>query len=175
MKAQNFNLEKKEFSTLEICRSLKIPRERLREWMVRGFIRPSIREAKGTGTRAIFSRGDVYGVSLFKRLIEGGLSRERAGEYVNVWLASYGNLTSVARMAAARYIIFRRYLKKDGKTVIDIERLGISSHMDWKINLDRGATVYTNIGTTREPDHNWDDVLIINFAKIIEDTDSALS
>ncbi len=73
----------KQYSTLDIVRILDIPRERLREWLNRGFIRPSIQEAKGPGTKALFSHEDLHRILLFKQLLENGLSRELASSAVD--------------------------------------------------------------------------------------------
>ena len=43
------------YSTIDISKALNIPRERLRDWMVRGFIKPSL-PSTSKGTIAIFIR-----------------------------------------------------------------------------------------------------------------------
>ena len=70
-----------EFSTLDIVKALEIPREKLKEWMKRGFIRPTI-PASGQGIKAVFTRADVYAVSLFEELIKKGFKREIASGFV---------------------------------------------------------------------------------------------
>ena len=81
-----------EFSTLDIVKTLEIPRERLRSWMKEGFVRPSV-PAEGQGTKAVFSRHDVYAVSLFKDLLGAGFRRDIAGsqmeEFSKVFHKSY--------------------------------------------------------------------------------------
>jgi hypothetical protein len=81
-----------EFSTLDIVKVLEIPRERLRSWMKEEFVQPSV-PAKGQGTKAIFSRHDVYAVSLFNDLLGAGFRREIAashmGEFSKVFHKSY--------------------------------------------------------------------------------------
>ena len=52
------------FSTLDIVKALSIPRERLRDWMNNGFVVPTTR-SEGQGTKAIFTRDDIYLVALF--------------------------------------------------------------------------------------------------------------
>jgi hypothetical protein len=46
------------FSTLDIVKTLEIPRERLRSWMKEGFILPTA-PAKGQGTKG-YSAGMVF-------------------------------------------------------------------------------------------------------------------
>jgi hypothetical protein len=67
-----------EFTTFDIVKALDIPRERLQDWINREFIKPSI-PAMGQGTKAIFTRDDVYSVALFKSFIEQGYNRLMAG------------------------------------------------------------------------------------------------
>jgi hypothetical protein len=68
------------YSTLDIVRTLGIPRERLREWLSRGFITPGIQQASGAGTKALFGQEDLYRIMLFKQLVESGISREMASK-----------------------------------------------------------------------------------------------
>ena len=66
-----------EFSTLDIVKALKIPRERLRDWMNQGFVKPTI-PAEGQGTKAVFTRTDVYLLALFRHLVNSGFKRDMA-------------------------------------------------------------------------------------------------
>jgi hypothetical protein len=70
-----------DFSTLDIVKVLEIPRERLRSWMKEGFIRPTT-PARGQGTKAVFSRKDIYGISLFDNLLDAGFRREVAASHM---------------------------------------------------------------------------------------------
>ena len=69
-----------QFSTLDIVKSLGVPRERLRDWMNNGFVWPTI-SSKGQGTKAVFTRDDVYLVALFVDLLKKGFKRDRASEF----------------------------------------------------------------------------------------------
>ena len=93
-----------EFSTFDIIKALKIPRERLRDWMNRGFIIPT-EKAQGQGTKAIFSREDVYAVALFQNLIQRGFKRKEASNIVNHWL-------HFDALELFSYLVFR-YQKND--------------------------------------------------------------
>jgi len=48
------------YTTFQIIKALKIPRERLKDWMEKGFVKPSLQQARGKGTKALFSLLDVY-------------------------------------------------------------------------------------------------------------------
>lgn len=62
------------FSSNHVAKALNIEPERLRQWIRLGFVTPNT-PAKGQGSRGIFTRGDVYSVELFRRLLDLGISR----------------------------------------------------------------------------------------------------
>jgi len=96
-----------EFSTLDIVKALDIPRERLRDWMNKGFVKPTT-PAEGQGTKAIFTRGDVYCVALFQRLLEVGFKREDASRQVIIFSEYPSNIE-------LSNIIILPIVRKDGK------------------------------------------------------------
>jgi hypothetical protein len=82
VKAEKHFLDNDEFSktfTTSNITKLGIKRERLKDWMERGFIEPSIQKAEGQGTKNLFSIFDLYTIMLFNTLIEYGFSRQDAG------------------------------------------------------------------------------------------------
>ena len=74
----------KPFTTFDVEKILNIKRTRLQEWMNRGFIKPSQASA-GQGTKALFTREDLYGIQLFSELLKFGLNRYVATRIVD-WL-----------------------------------------------------------------------------------------
>ena len=68
---------KDEFTKADIEKILFIKRTRLQEWIARGFIVPS-KKADKKGVANLFTREDVYRIALFFRLLNSGVSRERA-------------------------------------------------------------------------------------------------
>ena len=75
------SMEHHEFSTFDIVKKLKIPRERLKDWMSQGFIEPTT-PAEGKGTKAIFTLLDVYCLMLFKQILTFGIDRKTAAEFI---------------------------------------------------------------------------------------------
>jgi hypothetical protein len=65
------------YSTFAVSRILKIPVPRLQEWIRLGFIFPS-QASSGRGSKALFSRADLYGIQLFLELLDSGLNRADA-------------------------------------------------------------------------------------------------
>jgi hypothetical protein len=174
--------ERNEFSTTEIVKALGIPQERFREWLVRGYVKPSIREPKGPAQPAIWSHWDVYGVALFKKLLEGGISRENAAKILKTWeevLVSpeYEDTKNL-------FFVICRYITKDDVSVLTFT----AEHTDMFKNSfhllgealkymvtgklpGHGLTLLDKIGH-RTP--NWDDMMIINMAKIVHDVNLVL-
>ena len=60
---------KNNFIIKDVITILAIPRERFKEWVFRGYIKPSLQKAEGTGTKNIYSRFDLYAIKLFDLLL----------------------------------------------------------------------------------------------------------
>jgi hypothetical protein len=69
------------YSTIDISDRLNIPRERFRDWIVKGFVKPSI-PATGHGTVAIFTIRDVRALVLFRQLVDLGFKRRKAASII---------------------------------------------------------------------------------------------
>lgn len=65
------------YSTIDLCKAFSIQRERLRDWMVKGYILPSL-PSKGQGTIAIFNTHAAYRVAVFGNLLRIGFKRDAA-------------------------------------------------------------------------------------------------
>jgi len=74
---------KTEFSRSGVSEILGINQERFREWVSKGYIKPSIQSSSGSGTRNLFSRIDLYRIGLFRLLLASGFSRTQASVHVN--------------------------------------------------------------------------------------------
>ena len=145
---------REDFSTFDINKTLEIPRERLRDWMVRGFVEPSI-QAEGAGTRAVFDRVDVYLVALFQELLEGGLSRSMAAIFIKQLRR---NKQLRATLADTDYII----CKKIGA-------------QKWEVALSKGKIAEKNIDESIKDDSGWKQVIIYNFTSLRKRVDERLS
>jgi hypothetical protein len=72
-----------DYSTFDVARLFRIDRTRLQEWLKGGYVRPS-RKAQGKGTKAVFTRDDMYRLWLFIRLLDVFRSRAVAAEFSNL-------------------------------------------------------------------------------------------
>lgn len=71
------------FSTFNVEKILGIKRTCLQEWLNRGFIKPSIQKAFGKGSKALFSREDIYKIKLFEVLLTTGFKRDKAKDIIH--------------------------------------------------------------------------------------------
>ncbi|MBW1851638.1 MAG: MerR family transcriptional regulator [Deltaproteobacteria bacterium] len=153
------------YSTLDIVKALNIPRERLRDWMTRGFIKPSL-PSTGKGTIAIFTKADVFGVALFGKLLEKGFKREVAAEYIEMVLSQ--NLYK-----AINLILFKSVIR-DGKRVVDIE--GQIGKGPLKVEIDKKGNAKVISGSFENPiAEEWEDIHILNVGNLFKEVDAALT
>jgi DNA-binding transcriptional MerR regulator len=68
----------KNYTATEIAENLGIRIERLRDWINRGLVVPSIQKASGRGIKNLFSKYDLYRIYLFEKLLDYGINRTRA-------------------------------------------------------------------------------------------------
>lgn len=160
---------KREFSTLDIVKALKIPRERLRDWMNRGFIKPVI-SAEGQGTKAVFDLEDAYSVALFQNFLDSGFSRTVAADYVTHYIV--GARAMPPGDDKIEYIIFKR-CTNFGTMGLHTAYIEEGIH-DYKINLATGDQAGYN-ETMKDPDGTWHSIHIVNFGEIRENVKKALA
>ena len=169
-----------EFSTLDIVKALGIPRERLRDWMNHGYIKPTT-PAKGQGTKAIFTRKDVYGVLLFSNLLEKGFKRETASKH-------FHKIIENGLIEKTKYIVWR-ISTKYGKEIMLHQYL---DELQARVDLKLGAIDWTpfdpaiqkipiigkfyGVGKELiEKAGEWEQIIIMNLDLIKRKVDVALS
>lgn len=93
-----------EFTSPQVRKVFGIKKERLRQWIKRGYIQPSVRPSSGPGTDNIFSYSDIFSISLFKKMIDLGLNRWIASQ----WLPKLREKDwKAVRKGKVKYIIIR--------------------------------------------------------------------
>jgi hypothetical protein len=108
------------YSTMEVCEALGIKRERLREWVVRKFIRP-LQPFSGQGVEGVFDESDVYAVAVFKNLVENRrFSRDLAGKMMTRWVGAHhpGAIEYVGFVFEGKKIIAVNY--RDGEHLHEV-------------------------------------------------------
>jgi hypothetical protein len=169
------------FSSFEIMRALLIEKEKLRDWIDRGFIKAS-KPSPGRGKPAAFSVKDIYGLALFMELINHGFPRERAAYMVERYhfATEYEDFTGDGETAVfeepADFILFRRETDNQGNLIIkaitiqsDNSVISLLSGEDVSC-FDNG--IIEKIKSQKPRD--WNSMLVINYKKIREAVDEAL-
>jgi hypothetical protein len=151
-----------QYSTLDICKALKIGREKLRDWMNRNYIQPSIQEARGQGTKALFSRNDIYRIALFKKFIADKFKRDMAKRM--------SILVDDKHLIDNSFIIFQfsKDIKDKFKTSNENDLFAVAGDM-WIKKIDKLMKHHKYRGI--ETDH----IFIVNFNRIKRNVDAALS
>ena len=182
----------KGYSTFQIIRALNIPRERLKDWMEKGFLKPSLQQARGKGTKALFSLLDVYSLALFKHLIEEcHFSRDAASHFSSMWLDyiynfpyDHGKEISDREILAllSNELIFISERETDFVYPSDKEkeekkgeRKMIYSPFSFHGKSEDFLKSITNHLTHFVEKNTWEDIHIVNFKRIREKVDAALA
>jgi DNA-binding transcriptional MerR regulator len=71
------NVIKKIYSSNEVCKIIGITYKQLDYYDRTDFIKPSVTEAAGYGTRRMYSFDDLMKLKVFKKLIEAGISLQK--------------------------------------------------------------------------------------------------
>jgi hypothetical protein len=182
-----------EFTTFDIIKALGIPRERLQDWINRDFIKPTI-PAEGRGTKAIFTRSDVYKIMLFQKLIGMGFNRINASTiswYSPSFIPKKHTSTGYLRMVI-------KYFVEEGEPAVEVERPFVDEGIG--LSLKTGQFVSIGVdGSDPEPmfvdldgqrdleqeriwkeeskriAEEWESVIVINLDRIVQKVDMALS
>ena len=141
--------DRNDFSTFEIRDAFGMSHEKLRQWMRAGFIQP-LKPAEGQGTKAEFSRSDVYKIILFDSLLKIGFNREKAADY----LKKYTGLSKFKQVNYIGVIFF------GGKGIAEF----------WTSNYDKLDDIFREMKM-----ENWDQVHIIDFKNLKKKADDALA
>jgi hypothetical protein len=158
-------IRRAKYRSTAICKAMAIKRERLKDWIKAGFIRPTL-PALGQGTKAGFTKGDVYAIALFMKLLNMGFKRDFAASLIDPVIGRVGN-----------EIYFSRYL------ILSIESKGageeekITPIFQWGGSLECKIK-FTPSSFTSTTDSinlmNWDGAFILNLAKLSVEVDKAL-
>lgn len=158
-----------EFSTLDIVKALGIERERLREWMNRSFVKPTI-SAQGQGTKALFSRRDVYRVELFRQLLEEGFDRDQGRIFVDLYRQQMGT----GKGNPSCLIIRLGTMKFGGNDLGPVHSAFFAFPGD-KLLLDEGYVDNDPLyGTARTEKDKWYFMHVVNLRELRSKIDQAL-
>lgn len=109
---------KEQFTIKQAVTITQVPRERLKEWLLRGYIRPSIAAGVGAGRSNLYSRIDLYVIALFDYLVsQRKLHRVKAGWMIRGLSAVLSSTIEKAKNSKSVFIAFiDRPMGKDKMT-----------------------------------------------------------
>jgi DNA-binding transcriptional MerR regulator len=105
----------------QVCALVGITYRQLDYWARTGLLRPSIADAKGSGSQRLYSYRDLIELRVIKRLLDAGLSLQAARKAVDCLRRDLG-----ADLASANLVLAgtTSVLARDGDEVVDLLRGG---------------------------------------------------
>ena len=103
------------FFSADVEKITKVKRNRLYAWVAQGWITPSIKESEGTGSHNEYSEIDLVIISIFKKLVESGLSRKTVATFVPALRGLKDDLRRVRIPSELNYEpLWILFFRKDG-------------------------------------------------------------
>ena len=156
------------FSTFEVARIVGITKDQLFDWMHRGFITPDV-QASGKGTRNKFTRWEVYGVGLFKVLIDSGLSRAMCQLFYDAWRERTASYDITKRHQIEGIGLCRLLGGPDIDPIIDTETGEVVEEPPYPIRLAGWTDMPTLIIKEGARTRRMGDIHIDGMAKVISE------
>ncbi len=105
----------------QVCSIVGITYRQLDYWARTGLLRPSIADAKGSGTQRLYSYTDVLELKVIKQLLDAGISLQRARRAVECLRAGLG-----ADLASANLVLVgpNSVLAHDDGELVDLLKGG---------------------------------------------------
>jgi len=157
------------FTTFQVTKALdpKMPRERLRELIERGFIKPSFREPGPRGDKAMFTREAVYGIQLFWRLQRAGYDRKHSSKFVKGMLAR-------RELTTCDYIMLKRV---DDQIIWRLFGSGLNPStfgFDWETGDPTIVPMVEELYGNKSPRKDWEEITFVNLKELRKTVDDKL-
>jgi DNA-binding transcriptional MerR regulator len=104
----------------QVCAVVGITYRQLDYWARTDLLRPSISEAKGSGTQRRYSYRDLLELKVIKRLLDAGVSLQSARRAIEVLRQSGGDLASANLVLSGSQSV----LARSGEEIIDLLKGG---------------------------------------------------
>ena len=142
---------KEDFTTAEVLKVTKIKKERLEVWIEKNFVRLPLAGGRGPGTRRRWSRSDIYGIELFKRLLGLGFSRDSADAF----------LKSLQRLGGG--LMWGTSISMTPHSFLELRVIG--KRISWNLLTDPRLEI----------DSSFDQIVVINMRKVVDDIDAKIN
>ncbi len=104
----------------QVCKIVGITYRQLDYWARTDLLRPSINEAKGSGTQRIYSYRDLLELKVIKRLLDAGVSLQSARRAIEVLRGSGGDVAAANLVLSGSHSV----LARSGEEIIDLLKGG---------------------------------------------------
>jgi len=163
------------YSTLYVCKILNMDRERFRAWLLQEYFRPTL-PSLGRGTRVGFSRSDIYGIALFKLLVEIGIKREVVSDLVGKWIGSIEEgmgPDDVGIFGKSTYFMYGRVMREGQEEYFSRIHIDGSGQGIMKMDLHPDRLQMEKLPADMVGE--WSYINIVNLAQIRQEVDEAMA
>jgi DNA-binding transcriptional MerR regulator len=108
------------FHAPQVCKIVGISYRQLDYWARTGLLRPSLADAKGSGSQRVYGYRDVLELKVVKQLLDGGVNLQKARKAIACLREAGEDLTSANLVLAAEDSV----LLRNGEEIIDLLRGG---------------------------------------------------
>lgn len=103
-----------------VCKLVGITYRQLDYWARTGLLRPSLADAKGSGTQRLYSYSDVLELKVIKRLLDAGVNLQHTRRAIECLRESGGDLATANLVIGAEGTV----LARSGEEIVDLLRGG---------------------------------------------------
>ncbi len=103
-----------------VCKIVGITYRQLDYWARTGLLRPSLADAKGSGTQRLYSYRDVLELKVIKRLLDAGVNLQHTRRAIECVRESGGDLATANLVIGAEGTV----LTRSGEEIIDLLKGG---------------------------------------------------
>jgi DNA-binding transcriptional MerR regulator len=108
------------FHAPQVCKIVGITYRQLDYWARTGLLRPSLADAKGSGSQRVYDYRDVLELKVVKQLLDGGVNLQKARRAITCLREAGEDLTTANLVLAAEDSV----LLRNGEEIIDLLRGG---------------------------------------------------
>ena len=113
-------MDQKGFRGPQVCKIVGITYRQLDYWARTNLLRPSISEARGSGTQRVYSYRDLLELKVIKRLLDAGVSLQSARRAIQVLRGSGGDVATANLVLSGSQSV----LARSGEEIVDLLRGG---------------------------------------------------
>jgi DNA-binding transcriptional MerR regulator len=104
------------FHAPQVCKIVGITYRQLDYWARTGLLRPSVSDAKGSGSQRVYAYRDVLELKVVKQLLDAGVNLQRARRAITVLRESGEDLSSANLVLGAENSV----LLRNGEQIVDL-------------------------------------------------------